>query len=295
MSLRLSYLPMAFGVAVAPLAAQGTVPEDRSRVLLMERSFASPMDTARAELRRGVMYWAELDGPGFPDVRWAGKYGQSALVVDAEPSPHATRRFEVHAGRSGSYVVRVRGLEPGRVATVRLYRDDVETKRFADSRDREFSIGVFFGGGGHTGYRLEPAAGDPRGGRQFEGGIATQSGGWFSALVGLSRQSVHNPDFAVAWFFLEPRARLVSGQLIRNHRSDLAFTLRVAAAPETGPHHLPPNLIAPGFTFIHHLASDGRRRGASLYTSWRHGWIGNVPETDRHTTDEFMVGLAWIP
>ena len=153
---------------------------------------------------------------------------------------------------------------------------------------------MLFGAGGHTGYRLEAAPGDPSGGRQFEGGIVTQSGSWFSAVLGLARQSLHDPDFAVAWFFLEPRARIASG-LLGGSRTDLALTLRVAAAPESGPHHLPPNLIAPGITITHHLSGDGRRRGVSIYTSVRHGWIGNVPETDRNTTNEFTAGLAWVP
>lgn len=292
---RLSLILMVLTLAPASLAAQGNTPEDSSRVLLLEWSFTSPTDSAVAVLKKGVMYWAEVDGPGIPDIRSARRYGQSALVVDADATPIASRRFEVHVGQPGPYVVRLPGLPSGQVATFKLYRDDVETKRFADSQDRNFTIGILFGGGGHTGYRLEPSAGDPRGGRQFEGGIVTQSGSWFSALLGVSRQSVHDPDFAVAWFFLEPRARVASGRFLGSRRSELAVTLRVGAAPETGPHHLPPNVIAPGITLTHHLSSDGRRRGVSIYTAWRHGWIGNVPEIEHRTTDEFTAGLAWIP
>jgi hypothetical protein len=164
-----------------------------------------------------------------------------------------------------------------------------------DLRDEDFSIGIMFGAGGHTGYRLEPSGEDPSGGRQFEGGIVTQSGGWFSALIGLSRQSLHNPDYAVAWFFLEPRAQFMTGRLLGGGRSDLALTLRIAAAPEAGPFHLPPNLIAPGVTFTQHLSRDGRRRGVSIYTSWRHGWLRNLPEAEHHTMDEFSAGMAWVP
>ncbi|MEP6689295.1 MAG: hypothetical protein ABJC36_13175 [Gemmatimonadales bacterium] len=263
-------------------------------MLVLEQGFATPKDSTLVALKKGVMYWAEVDGPGTPVIRSAGRYGQSALIVDADVPGVAAHRFEIHTGHSGPHVVRLSGFPAGGTATLRLYRDEAETKRFAETHDRDFAIGILFGGGGHTGYRLEPATRDPAGGRQFEGGIVTQSGSWFSAVLGLSRQSLHNPDFAVAWFFLEPRARVTSG-LLGSHRTDLAVTLRVAAAPESGPHHLPPNLLAPGLTITHHLSDGGRRRGPSIYTSWRHGWIGNVPESDRNTTDEFTVGLAWIP
>jgi hypothetical protein len=291
--MRLHWSPVLMLLSLAPvsLAAQTT---DSARVLLLEQGFASATDSALVHLRKGVMYWAEVDGEAAPVIRSTARYGQSALVVDADAASVAAHRFEVHAGQSGPYVVRLPGLPPGQSAAFRLYRDDAETERFAESHDRDFAIGVQFGFGGHTGYRLEPATRDPAGGRQFEGGIVTQSGSWFSAVLGLSRQSLHDPDFAVAWFFLEPRARVASG-LLGSGRTDLAVTLRVAAAPESGPHHLPPNLLAPGITITHHLSNEGRRRGASVYTSWRHGWIGNVPETDRNTTDEFTVGLAWIP
>jgi hypothetical protein len=278
----------------APTLLAAQVPGDTTGVLILEHRFSSPADSTLVELRKGVMYWADLDGPGTPAIRAARRYGQSALVVDADVPGSAVHRFEIHAGQSGPHRVHLPGLPAGQEVTLRLYRDEAETRRFAESRDRDFAIGLVFGGGGHTGYRLEPAPGDPQGGRLFEGGIVTQSGSWFSAVLGLSRHSLHNPDFAVAWFFLEPRARVASW-LLGRARTDLAVTLRVAAAPESGPHHLPPNLLAPGLTVTYHLARDGRRRGPSIYTSWRHGWIGNVPETDRNTTDEFTLGLSWIP
>jgi hypothetical protein len=295
MSLRLSPILLTLTLAPASLAAQENIPADSSRVLLLEQPFTSLADSALVSLKRGAMYWAEVNGPGTPGVRAAGRYGQSALVVEAVAAGDGARRFEVHTGESGAHVVRMLGVPPGETATLKIYRDEAETERFAESRDRDFAIGLTFGGGGHTSYRLEPSVGDPRGGRQFEGGIVTQSGSWFSAVLGLSRQSLHDPDFAVAWFFLEPRARVASGRFLGSGRTDLSLTLRVAAAPESGPHHLPPNLLAPGITVTHHLSSDGRRRGFSVYTSWRHGWIGNVPEDNRNTTDEFTAGLAWIP
>src|SRR5262249_58217496 len=118
----------------------------------------------------------------------------------------------------------------------------------------------------HTGCGRGPTLAEPGGGRKFEGGVLPQRGSFFSALIGWSGQSLHDPDFAVGWFFLEPRARIMSGRLLGGYRSDLALTLRVAAAPEAGPHHLPPNLLAPGITLTQHLSGDGRRRGLSLYT-----------------------------
>ncbi|HKT58516.1 MAG TPA: hypothetical protein VJQ46_00605 [Gemmatimonadales bacterium] len=295
MRLRLSPILVVLGLAPLPLYAQGGSMEDVTRVLLLEHTFTSAADSAVTELRKGVMYWAEVDGPGAPDIRSVRRYGHRALVVDTDTTSSTARWFEVHVGQNGSYVVRLTQLSPGDTTTLKLYRDDPETRRLAELHDRDFTMGVFFGGGGHTGYRLEPSLDDPGSGRQFEGGLITQTGGIFSALIGLSRHSLHDPDFAIPWFFLEPRVLLKSGHFLGRRRTDVTLTLRLAAAPESGPHHLPPNVWAPGITLTHHLSSEGRRRGLSLYAAWRHGWISNVPESQRNETNEFTAGLAWLP
>lgn len=133
MRLRLSPIVLTLSLGPVSLAGQGNVPPDSSRVLLLEQGFTAPADSAVAVLKKGVMYWAEVEGPGAPVIRSASRYGQPALVVDADATGTGARRFEVHVGQSGSYVVLMPELRGSQAATLRLYRDEA---RQSDSPNR---------------------------------------------------------------------------------------------------------------------------------------------------------------
>lgn len=295
---------MAAGVGVLlltppVLSAQDTAPAaDSPQVLLLEHRFGTgSADSVVVTLEHRVMYWAEVTGPGTPAFQPLRRYGWSALVVPLdEGRDDRPRRFEVHPAASGPHLIALTDLAQGSAATLRVYRDEIETRRFAESHDRDFAVGLLLGIGVHTGYRLDPTgATDPVRGGDVEGCLMAQSGGGFGACIGVARQRLPDADLSVTWFFLEPRMRIVSGRLMGDLRTDLGAALRLGQAPETGPRHISPSLIAIGLHVTQHLAPGGRRRGWSVYAAWHHGWLGNIPEPTRRETNLFTAGLTWVP
>lgn len=283
------------GHAIGQSVAGGT---DAGRVLIFEHDFAGgTADSVMVNLVRHVVYRAHTSGPGEPTFRPLRKYKWSALVVPAGKDPvRHTAEFEVHASETGPHVMRIAGLPPGGRVTLWLYEDTVETRRIADADDRDFSTGLSFGGGFHSGYRLDPTGGaNPVGGGDVEGCILADTGTWFSVCLGVGRQSLPNAGLTVMWFFLEPRARFLSGQLLRGHRTDVGASIRFAQAPETGRRNISPSLLAAGLYLTQHLAGQNHSRGWSVYSAWQHGRLGNVPETERRSTDRFTAGLSWVP
>jgi hypothetical protein len=294
-------LPVALALLVFPLhvvAAQDAAPADSGRVLIYEHRFVEGLaERAEVELERPVMYWAEVIGPGTPAFQPAGRYGFAALVVPAgEPADDRPRWYEVHVGKSGPHLIRLTGLPLGGEPTLRVYRDDIQTRRLADEHDRDFAVGLSFGAGAHTGYRLEPTGGaNPGSGSDVEGAIVAESGDWFGAAIGVGRQSFPDAGLSVTWFFIEPKARLLTRQFFGRRRTDFGASIRFADAPETGPRHISPYQIAGGVFVTQHLSTEGRRRGLSVYTALLHGYLGNVPETERRTTNRVTAGVTWVP
>jgi hypothetical protein len=288
-----------FLLSSARLAAQVVAPADSTRIPMLEHSFtAGSSDSVLVILERRGVYSAEVIGaPATPTFQPVRRYLWPALVVPVSGvQVGQPPRFEVQPGATGPHVVRVSDLPPGATAILRLYRDDVEARSRAKSRDRDFAVGLLLGGGMHSGYRLDPTGGaDPAGGRDVDLCILAQSGGRFGACLGMARQSFPDADFTVTWFFVEPRVRLVSGRLFGDLSTDLGAGLRLGQAPETGPRHISPSLLAVGFNVTQHLSPDGRRRGWSLYAAWLHGRLGNVPETERRDSDRVTAGLTWVP
>jgi hypothetical protein len=294
-------LPLGLALMVLTLhvlAAQDPAPADSGRVLIYEHRFVEGLaERAEVKLERRVMYWAEVSGPGMPAFQPADNRGFSALVVPtAEPADDRPRWFEVHVGKTGPHLIRITGLPPGSEPTLRVYRDDIETRRSAEAHDRDFAVGLSLGAGAHTGYRLDPTGGaDPGGGSDVEGSVVAESGNWFGAAIGVSRQSFPDAGYSVTWFFIEPKARLLTRQLFGRRRTDIGVSIRFADAYETGPRHISPYQIGGGIFVTQHLSADGRRRGLSVYTALLHGRLGNVPETERRTTDRVTAGVTWVP
>jgi hypothetical protein len=298
-------MPRALPLALAPLlltlhvlAAQNAAPVDSGRVLIYEHRFVEGLaERAEVELKRRVLYWAELSGPGMPAFKPAGHSGFSALVVPAgKQADDRPRWLEVHAGKTGPHLIRITGLPPGSEPTLRIYRDDIETRRLAEEHDRDFAVGLSLGAGAHTGYRLDPTAGaDPGGGSDVEGAVVAESGDWFAAAIGVGRQSLPGAGFSITWFFIEPKARLLTRQFFGRRRTDIGASIRFADASETGPRHISPYQLAAGIFVTQHLSAEGRRRGLSVYTAVLHGRLGNVPETERRTTNRVTAGVTWVP
>lgn len=284
-----------------PLSAQAPAARaDTGRVLVLEHRFAGGApDSVIVGLVRRVVYRATTDGRAAPTFKPLRGYKWAALVVPfGKDAAGRAKEFEVHASETGAHLVSIEGLPPGSEVTLRLYRDDTETRRNADANDRDFATGLSFGGGFHSGYRLDPAgSASPGGGGDVEGCILAETGNWFSACLGVGRQSLPDASLTVTWYFIEPRARFLSRPLLGDHRTDLGASVRFAQASEVqaGTGYLSPSLLAAGLYLTQHLSPDNRRRGWSMYTAWQHGWLGNVPETERRSTDRFTAGLTWVP
>jgi hypothetical protein len=280
---------------LSPLSAQETGGE---RILVSEHRFApGSSDSLPLELERRVFYVLEVEGgAGEPVVLPVQRYQPRALVVPAGPTPSGGRRFELHTGWTGAHLARLPGIRPGAWAVLRVYRDDRETDRAARARDRDFAVGLMLGGGWHSGYRLDPTGGDPPGGGgDLEGCVLAEAGSRLSVCLGIARQRFPDSDFAITWYFLEPRFRVWNGDPIGASRTDIGVALRLAQGAETKPRNISPSQLAAGIYLVQHLAPEGRRRGWSVYLAYSHGRLGNVPETEFRDTDRFSAGLTWVP
>jgi hypothetical protein len=284
-------LPIDAGAQAPPVA--GEFP----RVLLLEHLFtAGSADTVTLRLERRVKYWATLSGPGTPEFLQTQRYHRAALVVPMEPSsPGTAREFEVYAAETRVHVIRLTGLTPGSQVTIRVYRDDFETERMAFLHDHDFAVGLYLGGGVHSGYRLDPTGGAAAHGGDVEGCVLADTGHWFSTCIGAGRQTLPSADLTLTWFFIEPRARVYSGHLVGDHRFDVGASVRVAQSPETGARHISPSLLAVGVYVVQHLSANLRKRGWSIYAAWQHGRLGNVPETEDRDNNRLTAGLTWVP
>jgi hypothetical protein len=266
-------------------------------VLVVEHQFTGDLpDSVVVHLERSVFYLVEVSGgSGTPVAKPLRSHQFPAIVASTGQAVGGTERFEMHTGWSGPHTVSLPGLAPGSTAVLKLYRDEAATRRAADSRDRDFAVGLLLAVGRHSGYRLDPTGGEPpAGGGDVEGCVLAESGGRFGACIGAARQSFPDADFAVTWFFVEPRFRLLSGTALGTSRTDVGISFRIAQGVETGPRHHSPSQLALGVHIVQHLAGQGFRRGWSLNAAYHHGRLGNVPETEFRDTDRVTAGLAWV-
>ena len=286
-------------VAPAMLAAQSGAPApDSARVLLLEHRFGpDSAGNVVLTLERSIVYWAEVTGPGTLVFQPVARHGQPAFLVPiGAGAGDQPRRFEVYASRTGPHLVSLSDLPPGGTATLRLYRDVGLTRRIAERRDRAFAVGLVLGGGVHSGYRLDPTGGaDPSGGRDLEGCLLAEAGDRLGTCLGVGRQSFPDAGFAVTWSFIEERVRLVSGRFLGGRRTDLGVALRYSQALAAGPRNLRAALLSFGLHVTQHLASEGRRRGSSVFVAWQHSQLGHAPETEKLDTDRFSAGVIWMP
>jgi hypothetical protein len=294
-------LPLCVGLLLASssllVAQEGAIGRDSARVLLLEHRFGpDSAGTIVVRLERRVAYWVEVTGPGTPEFEPIRRRPLAAFLVPiAEGQGDHPRRFELYAVQAGPHQVSLSDLPPGTSATLRLYRDVLETRRIAEKRDREFSVGLVVAVGFHSGYRLDPTGGaNPAGGGDAEGCLVAETGNRFGTCIGVERQTFPDAGFTATWLFVEQRARLVSTSVV-GRRTDLGAALRYSQALSAGPRHLNPGLLGFGLYLRQYLEPDGHRRGSSIFCAWQHGRLGNAPETERVDTDRLRVGFTWMP
>ena len=58
-----------------------------------------------------------------------------------------------------------------------------------------------------------------------------------------------------------------------------------------------PALFSFGLQVTQHLATEERRRGASLFIAWQHSTLGRAIETEPEMlrSDRFTAGVVWLP
>lgn len=284
-------------VVPSSAAAQRDLERESGRLLRVEHRFGPDSATFVATLEKRVVYWVELNGPGTPRFQPAGRHSLAALVA---PIPVAAgndvQRFELFAFQAGPHTVTLQGLPAGSAATLRLYRDVVETRRINQRRDRQLGLSLVLGAGVHTGFRLDPTGGaHPRGGRDIEGCILAETGDWFGTCLGAAQLSFPDAGFSATWLFIEQRVRIWSGHPLGRGRTHLAGVVRYSQGLKAGPRKLDPALLAAGVHVIQYLATDGFRRGVGLYASVQYGRLGSAPETELLNTLRVTAGVAWRP
>jgi tetratricopeptide (TPR) repeat protein len=283
----------AFGFILSEVELR-SLPKASGRVGILEHRFGTDSSGPTVDLKKGVVYWAELTGPGTPVLESVRGRDAAFIVPIEEGSTPA--HFQIYPRESGPHSVALVGRGSGSLATLRLYQDLSETNRIRDKRDRGVAIGFSFGGGRHTGLGIDSLGGAaPRGGVDWEGCVLLQSGDRFGTCAGAGRQTFPDADVTVGWLFLEERARLFSGDLFRGRTTDFGAVIRFSKAMGVGSRNVYPGLFGFGVLLTQHLASAGRRHGASLYWSWQHGQLHGAQHSKDRATDRFVVGMSWLP
>jgi hypothetical protein len=181
---------------------------------------------------------------------------------------------------------------------LRLYRAVGVTRGVAERRDGGFALGVVVAGGVHSGYRLDPTGGAaPRGGSDLEACLLAETTDRLGTCLGLARQAFPDAGFSVTWAFIEERLRLASTTFLGGRRTDLGASLRYSAGFSVGPRAVDPALFSFGLQVTQHLATEERRRGASLFIAWQHSTLGRAIETEPEMlrSDRFTAGVVWLP
>jgi hypothetical protein len=284
----------ALGFAPCVVGAQGGAPGDSSRALLLERQI-HPDAADTVVLKRGVVYQAELVGPGTPVFEPVAPRPRQALIVTMADGADGSRRFEVYAMQSGPHAIRLSDAPPEAVATLRLYQDLAATRRVAERHDRGFAAGLLVGAGLHTGYGLDPRdATDHSGGGDIEACVLLEAGDRFGACIGGGRQSIPSAGYTVGWLFIEGRV-VIASRLLAGRRTELGATLRYAHGPIVGSPQVYPGLLGLGLFVRHHFAPVGRRRGLAVFWAWQHSRVISVPDVEGRSAERVTLGVTWAP
>ncbi|HXY70013.1 MAG TPA: hypothetical protein VEH62_11230, partial [Gemmatimonadales bacterium] len=231
-------------LAAAAAAAQTPPAQGAAPAAILERAFGASADTAMVTLRRGVVYTAEVTGPGTPAFRNPRNGEVSAFVVPgAAGSDTATRRFEVYPYLTGTHVVRLDGLPGGATARLRLSADVREMQRLAVRDYRAVRFGIAVAAGMHGGYAIARAqSGSAAGGRgtDWEAALVAEILDRVGVAVGVSEQSFRGTSFSAHWVFAEARVRAVSPSLFKDRRTDVAAALRYSETEGYGPDNVNP-------------------------------------------------------
>lgn len=282
--------------AVQNVAGQAHPASEPGRILIVEVDFGA--DTARVptvDLRKGVLYWAEVVGSGIPVLEPLRGARRRAFIVPMEQGTES-QRFQVSPLQSGPHSLLLEDRVPGSPVIVRLFEDVIGTERLRAKHERAFAIGVSLAVGLHTGLGIDSLGGaDPRGGSGLEACLLLQSTGRFGTCLGGGRESFPDAGLNVGWLFLEERARLLYGQIFGGRATDLSAAIRVSKATGVGSRNVYPALVSFGVQATQHLATDGRRRGTSLLLGWQHGTLINAPHSKDRNADRVTVGVIWLP
>lgn len=264
-------------------------------MLILELRLTSDSSVSRTvELRKGILYWVEVSGPGTVIIRSAdGK--RDAFIVPIE-SLDAWRRFQVFAMQSGPHTLTLTERPAGTDATLRILSDTATTEKLRAERDHGFAIGFAVTGGMHTGLAIDSMGGtSPRRGTDIEGCLLLRSGSVASTCLGFGRQQFPDAGLSLGWFFLEERLRFLGGHLIRSRPTDLEATLRFGQSTGIPGRNVYPTVIAFGLQLVQHLGGDNRRHGVSAVASWQHQGLRGAPTSRDRASNRFGLGISWLP
>jgi len=291
-------IPRWLGATVLLLRAgelQSQTPADVSRTLLLElRLPADSILSQTIRLRKGVVYWAEVSGPGTLSIR-SGDGQRDAFIVPIE-TLNDWRRFQVFAMRSGPHQVTLTERPPGSTSIVRIFSDTATTEKLRAQRDRGFAIGFGLAAGVHSGLAVDSSGGaSPAGGGDVEGCLLLRSGSIASTCLGFGKQRLPDAHLNLGWFFIEERLRFLRAQFISSRPTALEATLRFGQSTGIPGRNVYPTVIAFGLQLGQHLTRDNRSHGVRAVASWQRQQLRDAPTSRDRAGDRFVVGVTWLP
>jgi hypothetical protein len=202
--------------------------------------------------------------------------------------------IELYPSRSAEYLLVITAPGARETGRVQLWANRQLARSLQAKRDRAWGIGVSVMADIHLGYLTGPLDPDPTGGSSgIEGCLVVGSSGRLSGCLGFNYQQRGNEADAVTWYFIEPRARVVSVRAF-DRPLDVIVAVRVAQG-NLSRVSVDPSLIAPGFLIAYHLDDRPGVRGWRLIGQFYYAWVGNTAISPKETFTRGALGLSWVP
>lgn len=258
-------------------------PRDSTDALVLEHDFTGPGEFARATLLKGEVYRAELSTEDAVIDVYPIK-GGSPVFINPEEYGAASGQamYTVYPTTTAEYQFRL--VSGGPVVRLRLYRDlrrSIRRQKVIDTPGWE--VGAEAGIGGHSGYLLNTEGAGVRdskdGGVDFEGCFSARSGpGILRYISGCAfgvGWDARGDARGVAWFFIEPRFRIIGTKPRGISNNEIGVLGRAAYGMISGVNR-DPKMLSLGIYATRNVRWNLGGKGLSFTLAYRHGWIGNL-------------------
>lgn len=277
---------LLFGILPSVSFAQEPVdhtPRDSTDILVLEHDFTGPGEFARVVMLKNEVYRAELSTQDAAIDVYPIK-GGSPVFINPEEYGAASGQamYTIYPTSTAEYQFRL--IAGGPVVRLRLFRDLRRSRRRQKIIDTPgWEIGAEAGIGGHSGYLLNTEGDGVKdtndGGVNYEGCFSARSGpGILNGVSGCAfgiGWDARGGTSGVAWFFIEPRIRLIGGKPRGVSNNEIGILGRASYGLISRVNR-DPKMLTIGVYATRNIRWNAAGKGLGLTVAYRYGWINNL-------------------